>query len=76
MRRVYRATAHYAGTYPYSTTRHFQTKRARDRWAEQRREGYPEDPGGFLDDGRPAIPPADRVDVADSNPVTWPDAQD
>lgn len=73
---VYRASAEYAdeGGFPYTVTRHFLTKRARDRWAERRREGYPEEQGGFLDDGRPAIPPATRVDVADSDPVIFPEA--
>lgn len=71
-RRVYRATAHYDGPRPNTIVRHFLTKRARDDWARRRRDGYPATPAAF-DDDRGPIPPASRVDVADSNPVTFPE---
>lgn len=74
-RRVYRAVAWYPmhGGGEYPVARHFQTRRARDRWADQRLEGYPEHPGLTWDDeGLPAIKPALRVEVADSEPVIFP----
>ena len=78
-RRVYRAIAWYAGLPDgeYAVTRHFHTRRARDNWAEGRRKGFPEVPGtvylgqGEYDD-RPALEPALRVEVADSEPVVFP----
>lgn len=78
VRRVYRAVAYYpfTGGGEYAVRRHFQTKRARDHWAQQRREGYPWEEGPYIGDGeyahRPALEPALRVDVADSDPVTFP----
>lgn len=70
-RRVYRAIATYDDPL-LDTTRHFLTKRSRDRWAEQRREGYPAKEGmDILEDSRPAIPPAKRVDVAMSEPIIF-----
>ena len=75
VRRVYRATAWYAFRYggEYAVTRHFLTKRSRDNWAQQRREGYPERPGTSREDeGMAAIPPALRVETADSEPVVFP----
>jgi hypothetical protein len=68
-KRLYRAIAWYDGTFE---KRHFQTKRARDAWAKQRLEGYDAmDPLTWDDDGREAIPPALRVDVADSEPIIF-----
>jgi hypothetical protein len=72
VRRVYRASATYDDP-RLDVTRHFLSKRARDSWADRRRAGYDAEPGGFLDDGRPAIPPARSVTVATSAPVTFPD---
>lgn len=70
-RRVYRATAHYPDE---QISRHFLTKQARDRWADRRLVGYEEEPvGPFASGGRPAIPPADRVELATSDPVRFPD---
>lgn len=75
-KRLYRAVAWYPtydGKGEYSVCRHYQSKRARDAWAKQRLEGYPEAPGLTWDDeGAPAIPPALRVEVADSEPITFP----
>lgn len=69
-KRVYRAVAHYADG--SSIRRDFLTKRTRDRWAQNRRDGYPEQPGiGWDDDGLAAIPPAVRVDVQDSAPLVF-----
>lgn len=79
-RRLYRARAWYSnGSGEYAVTRHFQTRSARDGWADQRREGYPEVSGDHLtwagpeDSGRAAIPPALRVETADSDPITFPE---
>lgn len=70
-RYVYRAEARYDDVL-LDTTRHFLTKRARDRWANQRREGYPADDGGhLLGDVRPAIPPAREVIESRSQPVVF-----
>ena len=77
-KRLYRAIAYYAdGT----VTRHFQTKRARALWVANRLEGYPERNGqyislGALEDNDPAIPPAIRVEVADSEPIVFPGDDD
>lgn len=69
--RVYAATAHYDDP-RLDTSRYFLTKRSRDKWAKQRREGFPAEAGYFEDDeGRPALPPA-RVETADSEPVVFP----
>lgn len=71
-RRVYRARAFYSDEDDV-VTRHFLTKRSRDRWAANRRDGYPEQPPTFHDDdGLPAIPPASRVDVDESDPIVFP----
>jgi hypothetical protein len=71
-RRLYRAQAFYADP-RLDTVRHFQSKRARDRWAANRREGYLEEPpSDWMDDGRPGIPPAVRVDVDESLPIRFP----
>ncbi len=70
VKRLYRAIAHYEG---YVVKRHFQTKRARDNWAEQRREGYPAESGyGEYDDGLPAIEPAILVYTDESEPIVFP----
>lgn len=72
-KRVYRAVAHYADG--SSIRRDFLTKRSRDRWAQNRRDGYPEQPGYvwdvWEDEGLAAIPPAVRVDVQDSDPLVF-----
>lgn len=72
LRRVYRAVAKYGEE---EVTRHFLTKRSRDAWAKQRREGYPERAGVYLGGGEyddvAAIPPADLVEVAESEPVVF-----
>lgn len=76
MERIYKGVAHYQGTgYTYTVSRRFLSKRARDRWAEHRRVGYEAEEGGpfDLDDGRAAIEPALKVEVFDSNPVTYPE---
>jgi hypothetical protein len=73
-KRLYRAIAHYKdGT---TVTRHFQTKKARDAWAKNRSEGYSEYVGdydhinGFRDE-QEAIPPAQYVECAVSEPVVF-----
>jgi hypothetical protein len=81
VKRLYRVRAYYpwaaSPTGENIITRHFQSKEAAERWADQRREGYPETNGyPFVDDGdyyRPAIPPATRVTVDVSDPITWPE---
>lgn len=79
-KRVYRAVAHYSDG--NVIRRHFLTKRARDKWAKNRRKGYPSfndalglhpfDSGALPTEAAPSIPPADRVDIADSDPITFP----
>lgn len=70
---VYRAIAHYEG---YVVKRHFFTKRARDNWATNRRNGFPEEPGVYLGNGeyddRPALEPALSVYTDESDPITFP----
>lgn len=70
--RVYRATAYYDDG--NVIRRRFLTKPARDAWAQRRRDGYDADPisSSVFDEPRPAIPPATRVDVEDSEPIVWP----
>lgn len=76
--RVYRATAIYDpgphGQPGNRISRRFLTKRARDQWAKQRLEGYPAE-DDMLGPVRPQIAPADQVETADSDPITWPDDQ-
>lgn len=73
IRRVYRAVAWYAAhdNDEHSISRNFLTKKSRDNWAAKRRAGYPAISPVF-DDTRPAIPPALRVEVMDSDPVVFP----
>lgn len=68
-RYVYRATALYDDIL-LNTTRHFLTKRTRDRWADQRLAGYPAEED-FLGPVRDAIPPAREVIRERSEPVVF-----
>jgi hypothetical protein len=72
-KRVYRAIAHYEG---YVVRRHFFTKRARDNWATNRRNGFPEEEGPYIGNGeyddRPALEPALSVYTDESDPIIFP----
>lgn len=79
LERVYRATAVYApgphGQPGNRVNRRFLSKRHRDAWAAGRLAGYDAEEGWGHNygEGRPGIPPADAVEVADSDPITYPD---
>lgn len=68
-KRIFRAIAQYGeGERASYIRRSFLTRASRDRWARQRKEGYPErvGPFDFTESGSAAIPPATRVVLSET----------
>jgi len=66
-RRLYRVIS----TYDFGVNvYHFQTKRAAERNAEKRRNGYSTWISGW--EGPTSIQPANSVVIEESDPITWP----